>query len=64
MSFLYEKLEYLPVRQAGIHNNPVHDLIVKKPEDYLYSSARNYAGLDSFLDVFILEHKPIIKNWK
>ena len=22
-------------------------LIVEKPEDYLYSSARNYAGLDS-----------------
>ncbi|MGC9375859.1 MAG: hypothetical protein ACP5DQ_12575 [Bacteroidales bacterium] len=55
MSFLYEKLEY-------IHNNPVHDLIVKKPEDYLYRSARNYAELDSFLDV--LEHKPLIKNRK
>ena len=57
MSFLYEKLEY-------IHNNPVHDLIVKKPEDYLYSSAWNYAELDSFLDVFVLEHKPLIKNRK
>lgn len=57
MSFLYEKLEY-------IHNNPVQDLIVEKPEDYLYSSARNYAGLDSFLDVLVLDHKPLIKNWK
>lgn len=56
-SFLYEKLEY-------IHNNPVQDLIVEKPEDYLYSSARNYAGLDSFLDVFLLDHKPLIQNWK
>jgi len=57
MSFLYEKLEY-------IHNNPVKDLIVEKPEDYLFSSARNYAGLDSFLDVLVLDHKPLIKNWK
>ena len=56
-SFLYEKLEY-------IHNNPVQDLIVEKPEDYLYSSARNYADLDSFLDVFVLDHKPLIQNWK
>jgi len=55
--FLYEKLEY-------IHNNPVEDLIVEKPEDYLFSSARNYAGLDSYLDVFLLDHKPLITNWK
>lgn len=29
-----------------IHLNPVEDLIVERPEDYLYSSARNYAGMD------------------
>ncbi len=45
--FLYEKLEY-------INNNPVQDLIVEKPEDYLFSSARNYAELDRYLDVFVL----------
>jgi hypothetical protein len=54
---LYEKLEY-------IYNNPVHDLIVKKPKDYLYRSARNYAELDSILDVFVLKLKPLIKYWK
>lgn len=42
--FFYEKLEY-------IHNNPVHDLIIEKPEDYLFSSARNYAGLDALLEI-------------
>lgn len=57
ISFLYEKLEY-------IHNNPVEDMIVEKPEDYLFSSARNYAGLDNFLEVHLLDHKPLIQNWK
>ncbi len=40
------------------------DLIVKKAEDYLYSSVRNYAELNSFLDVFVLDHKLLIQNWK
>lgn len=42
--FFHEKLEYL-------HNNPVQDLIVEKPEDYLFSSARNYAGLDALIEI-------------
>lgn len=45
--FIYQKLNY-------IHNNPVEDKIVTKPEDYLYSSARNYADLESVLDVVII----------
>ena len=45
-SFFYEKLNY-------IHQNPVEDLIVEKPEDYLFSPARNYAGLDSYLDIVL-----------
>lgn len=32
--FMMQKIQY-------IHNNPVVDAIVEKPEDYLYSSARN-----------------------
>jgi len=55
--FLYEKLEY-------IHNNPVKDLLVENPEDYLFSSARNYAGLSSYVDVEVLPHKPLVQNWK
>ena len=42
----YQKLEY-------IHNNPVRKFIVSKPEDYIYSSARNYAELDSLLEIVI-----------
>lgn len=48
--FLYQKLNY-------IHNNPVVDKIVDFPEDYLFSSARNYAGMDSLLDIVILSQE-------
>jgi REP element-mobilizing transposase RayT len=52
-SFLYQKLDYL-------HKNPVKDLIVANEEDYLYSSARNYADFDGLVEVIVLDHKPII----
>jgi len=45
--FIKQKLDY-------IHNNPVVDKIVENPEDYIFSSARNYAELDSELEVVIL----------
>jgi len=50
--FFYGKLEY-------IHNNPVKELIVSCPEDYYFSSARNYAGLDFVLPV-VLETGKLI----
>jgi REP element-mobilizing transposase RayT len=42
--FFNEKLEY-------IHKNPVEELIVERPEEYFFSSARNYADLDSPLEI-------------
>jgi putative transposase len=42
----YQKLNYL-------HNNPVKELIVFNPEDYYFSSARNYSGLDFLLPVIL-----------
>jgi REP element-mobilizing transposase RayT len=50
--FIAEKLEY-------IHQNPVRAGIVVNPEDYLYSSARNYAGLESVLEIELLS-LPVI----
>lgn len=50
--FLNEKLNY-------IHQNPIQDLIVENPEDYLFSSARNYAGLGSCLDVLLVDQRLI-----
>jgi len=42
--FIEQKVDY-------IHYNPVRAGIVEKPEDYIYTSARNYAELDYVLDV-------------
>lgn len=44
--FYKQKLDY-------IHMNPVRQEIVEHPEDYIFSSARNYAGMDGLLDVIV-----------
>ena len=46
--FAVQKLEY-------IHNNPVVAGIVRYPEDYLYSSAGNYARLpENLMEVMLI----------
>ncbi len=45
--FIRQKVNY-------IHNNPVIEKLVAKPEDYMFSSARNYAELDSEIDIIPL----------
>ena len=50
--FIYEKLEY-------IHKNPVEEMIVANPEDYFFSSARNYADKESLLEVITIDSKLI-----
>jgi REP element-mobilizing transposase RayT len=45
--FIKQKIDY-------IHNNPVKERIVAAPEDYYFSSARNYAGLSNDLDVEVV----------
>lgn len=52
--FIRQKLDY-------IHTNPVRAGIVEKPEDYLYSSARNYAGLSSLLEIEYITF-PVLAN--
>ncbi|MPL95770.1 hypothetical protein SDC9_41942 [bioreactor metagenome] len=42
--FIDQKIDY-------IHNNPVKAGYVEKTEDYLYSSARNYADMPELIDV-------------
>ena len=38
-----------------IHANPVRELIVIRPQDYLFSSARDYAGLKSPVNTTLLK---------
>ena len=42
-----QKIEY-------VHCNPVAAGIVEKPEEYIYSSARDYCGTGGLLDVTLL----------
>jgi len=42
--FMDQKIKY-------IHENPVRAGIVERVEDYLYSSARNYAGFEGLIEV-------------
>jgi REP element-mobilizing transposase RayT len=50
--FIEEKLDYIQM-------NPVRTGIVLHPEEYLFSSAKNYAGENVLLDVTL-----ITKKWK
>jgi len=43
--------EMIASRMTYIHQNPVKAGLVEKPEDYLYSSVRNYAGLKGLIEV-------------
>lgn len=45
--FMLEKLNY-------IHNNPVKYGLCEKPWDYVFSSATNYSGKTSLIDVILL----------
>ena len=45
--FTFQRINY-------IHQNPVRAGITEKPEDYIYSSARDYAGLKSPVQVVVL----------
>lgn len=46
--------EFTFIKLRYIHENPVRAGIVRKPEDYIYSSAPNYAEMGGILDVTLL----------
>jgi putative transposase len=45
---MHQKLDYT-------HNNPVEAGVVEKPEDYLYSSARDYYGIKGLIDIILID---------
>lgn len=63
--YMFWQNEYHPVELSDndmmerclnyIHNNPVEAGIVERPEDYIYSSARDYAGAKGLLDIKFIE---------
>ena len=46
--FIKQKINY-------IHDNSVKEKLVALPEDYYFSSARNYTGLDNDLEIIVLD---------
>ena len=56
---LLKNAEMAHQRLDYTHYNPVEAGIVEKPEDYLYSSARNYYGMKGLIDVTLLN--PILR---
>lgn len=46
-AFTKQKLDY-------IHNNPVEEMFVSEPQEYLFSSARNYADMDGLINVILI----------
>lgn len=50
--FFQEKINY-------IHNNPVRAGFVERPEDYIYSSAKDYMGMKGLLDLDLIVTRNI-----
>jgi len=46
--------EMIKQRINYIHENPVRTGLVASAEEYLYSSARNYAGLSSIIEIDLI----------
>ena len=47
--FTKQKIDY-------IHNNPVEEMLSETPWEYLYSSAKNYAGMKGLIEVMVIEN--------
>jgi len=45
---------FIKIKTDYIHNNPVRAGWVEEPHEYLYSSAKNYAGMEGIMEVDFL----------
>ena len=52
---LLDSNKMMEPRLDYVHDNPVDAMIVDQPEDYLFSSARDYAGQKSLLEIEFIE---------
>lgn len=44
-----------------IHENPVRDRIVSQPEDYIFSSARDYIGKKGLVNVTVIDFEDLLR---
>lgn len=51
---LIHTAEMFEQKMNYIHQNPVKAMIVAKPEDYIFSSAMDYAGEKGLVDVVLV----------
>jgi putative transposase len=54
-----EEPRLLPDRIEHIHENPVREGIVELPEAYVYSSARDYAGIRGLVNVQVVKQQGL-----
>ena len=50
-----ESLKFINQKMNYIHSNPVRAGWVDKPEDWMYSSARNYCNLPALIDIDLMD---------
>ena len=50
-----QRPKWINQKLAYIHLNSVRNGMVNKAEDYLYSSAGTYVGLEGFIEIELLE---------
>lgn len=55
----HEQPRLLMDRINHIHENPVREAIVDQPEAYLFSSARDYAGIRGLVDVKVVQRQGL-----
>lgn len=58
----FRQLFKLQERILYVHENPVRDKIVAKPEDYLYSSAGDYAGQKGMVNVTVINFDELRRS--
>jgi len=55
----FKQVYKLQERVLYVHENPVRDGIVENPQDYLYSSARDYAGKQGLVKVSVINFETL-----
>lgn len=58
----FQQVYTLKEKVLHIHENPLRDRIVDKPEDYLFSSARDYTGNKGLVKVTVINFEELLRS--